>query len=454
VNPIRHASFRSRSLSVLALAAIALGPLVATSAEEPVNLRPQLSEKVGEKVAKLQVMLPEAEKTKLWAPVVNEALSAQAISAPGSYDEYYMCRVLAMVYLNRGEKGDYGLALPLLAKMVGMPFLDKIKDADLVFTVAQLYLAEENAAKAEEYARRYLEYVPKPPAERIVFLCSILLQRAEKEGQKADPVLIKEVLKLADFGLRLTIKPDERLLLIKAVGYMAIDKAEEASEVLELLVHRYPTNRQYWLQLFGQYANTNRDLRGALTIERAQALGMMNTARENIALPNIYYNLGDYERCIELLEKGLTDGTIDPEPRNFETLAYAYIQTHRQLKAVDVYVRAHERFPTGKYAALVAQMYYSMDKKPEALEWAKKAIAKGELERPGQMVMFTAFLAYELGDLDTAFKLLQDALPLLKNDRERNDHENLKRAVEGALAERKRRQDEAAEQAEQAKKKP
>jgi tetratricopeptide (TPR) repeat protein len=439
------------------LALFAGGPLAAELANgDNGGPRPELSEKVGVRVAKINTMMQEAGSTKNWDPLIDEAIAAMALSAPGSYDEFIMCRVLAGLYINRGEKGDFALALPLLVKMVDMPFFEKARDPDIVANIAQLYYQQDNPLEAEAYARRYLKLVPKPPADRVQFLCSLLLQRAEKQttaDKKPDPAVLAEVLELADFGLRLEVKPNERFLLIKAIVYSLLEKSDEAAEILEVLVQRFPAKGEYWLQLYGQYANSLRDLRAAMTIERAQELGLLVKPEFYTALTGHYYNLRDYGRCIELLEEGLEDGTIAQEPRNYETLAFAYIQTHRQDKAIDAYDRASKLFKTGKYDQLIAQMLFADEKKVEALARARRALEKGNIERPGALAVFAAFIAYEIQDFATARDLLAKAQPLIKEDRDRNDYQNLKRAVNESIAAEKRRAAEQAEQDAQAGKK-
>jgi tetratricopeptide (TPR) repeat protein len=430
-----------RALAVAACLAFAFSSYVpqATCAEEPAGPKLELSDKVSEAMGPIYKLIPDLDTTKNYAPVIEGLTGIAKTCKPGTYDEFHTAQLLAQVYASRGQKGDYAAALPWFTIFVNSPIFALKPNYDFLFLTAQLYLNENDPVNAEKYVRRYLDLVPKPALDRIVFFCSILLQRAESTDPVTkkvvtDKAVINEALKWVNKGMRLQTKPDDRLLLMKSVSYIALEQFDPAAETLELAVKLFPKNRQYWPQLYNLYANAQRDLRAALTIERAQAEGMMNTPKENTVLVSIYYNLRRYDKAIELLESGLADGKLESTPTNWELLASTYVQSRKELKAIETYKRASEKFPeTGKYDALTTQMYFSLDQTAEAYKYAKQAVAKGGGDKPAQMGLFTVFLAYELKKFSEAADYLEKVKPLLKTEQDQKDFDNLKRAVDGAV---------------------
>lgn len=390
--------------------------------------RPRLSEKIATEIGKIQALLD----AKNWPEALRVLQTALPTTTPGSYDQAVVSAVLAQVHLQRSEKGDYAAAIPLLERALSSGHYEEARVADFTFLIAQLYLQENKPDKAEEMAKRYLQLVPDPPVERLIFHASLLMTRAQRDTPM-NPVLVREVLAGVDRAVLLTHKLTEPLLVLKVVALQSLDRFEEAAEVLELLVHLFPENSKYWPQLFAFYINSGRDLRAALTIERAQAQGSMNTPRENIALVSIYYNMENFPKAIALLEKGLRDGSIDPEPKNWEMLAFAFQRTHRPEKAIEVYKEASTKFKGGRFDALIANIYYGMDNTTQAFSFASRALDKGDVDRPEQLATFTAFLGYELKKYEEALAILEKAAPHMKTDKDRNEVARLKKAIVDAI---------------------
>jgi secreted protein with Ig-like and vWFA domain len=105
-------------------------------------------------------------------------------------------------------------------------------------------------------------------------------------------------------------------------------------------------------------------------------------------------------------------------------------------EVVQTFQRASTRFPeSARYAGPVAQLYGIDHPSEQALARAEQAFLNGALEKPAEAAMFAAFLAYELKDYAKASRFLTQAEPFLSTDRERQDHANLKAAIDAALAE-------------------
>ena len=144
------------------------------------------------------------------------------------------------------------------------------------------------------------------------------------------------------------------------------------------------------------------NLRALLVLDRAQALGFLNAPKDHYTRVAILFNIQQYTRAAALLEKGLVDGSIENQKRNWELLTSAYQQTSQDEKALNAMLRASSRFPQD--AALefsLAQFLYNTGKLPDAYARAESALAKG-LEKPGQAHVYLAYLAYELQRYDDA----------------------------------------------------
>jgi tetratricopeptide (TPR) repeat protein len=158
----------------------------------------------------------------------------------------------------------------------------------------------------------------------------------------------------------------------------------------------------------------------------------MNTPRENIALAQLYHNMKQFDRSIEILEKGLSDSSIEPIKAHWEMLGNAYQQIHQEFKAINTFIRADKHVTNGYFLALVGNAYYAMGKSADALKYLDLAVKKG-VDNMGQITLFGAYLAFELKEYAKASELLEVAKTNLADDRQRNDYRGLRDVVDQAL---------------------
>lgn len=324
-------------------------------------------------------------------------------------------------------------------------FFDERVSQEFTYFLAQLYFqegtntkapatAESYFQKSEAYMNRWMKNTKKQNPDVSLFYASLLYNRATQNPDHPDEVKIKKALEVVDAALRMSARPKDNLFVLKLVCLQHLNRNEEATDLLELLVKQKPDNRTYWQQLAALYLGQQKDIRAILTFERAQSHGFMNAPKDNFNLIGIHFNIGQYERAAELLEKGLTEGTIDNEEKNWELLAFSYQQLNRDFKAIDALKRATKVFPkSGQLEYLIAQNYYSMEKNEDALPHLQASVAKGGGAKPHQTYLFLAFIAYELKKFDIALNAAELAI---KTREGKAEGERMKQAILDILKER------------------
>jgi tetratricopeptide (TPR) repeat protein len=207
-----------------------------------------------------------------------------------------------------------------------------------------------------------------------------------------------------------------------------------------------PQSEQSWQQLVAIYMNLagaagneagahTHNLRAIVTIERAQELGFLKSPSENYTLVALYFTIQQYGRAAALLEKGLKDGSLQNDKRNWELLSNAYQQMKYEDRAIDTLKRATTEFPQdGQLEFAMGQLYYSQGKVEEAYQRALTASRKGRLEKPGQTLLYLAYLGYELGKLEEAARWTEEAVQ--HADVKSSEIAPIKRAITDALKER------------------
>ena len=428
-----------RLLFALSLAGLALAQQAAPERNY------SLSDKISEELGKFQAAYNE----KKWDVALSILDTQIAKAAPGSFDVALMEQYRAQILL---QLNQYSKAIEPLEKAVTLSdskfptYFDERVTNELVYFLAQLYFNEatttKNATlqvsyydKAEKYMSRWVKNTKKPNPDALLFYASLLYNRAVQDTDNVDKERIKRALEQSEVGLRLVTRPKDAFYVLKLACLQQLDRNVEAAELLELLVKQKPDNRNYWQQLAAIYLNQQQDVRAVLTFERAQSHGHMNGPRDNFNLVGILFNMGQYERSAELLEKGLKDGSLDNDLKNWELLSGAYQQLNRDYKAIEALKQATVQFPkSGQLEYLIAQIYYGQLEKPqEALDHLKKAVAKDGGNRPHQTWLFLAYVAYEMKQFDTALEAAKKAVTFPEGAKE---GERMLKAIEDAINER------------------
>jgi hypothetical protein len=366
-----------------------------------------------------------------------------------SYDYGMLLEYKAQAIL---QKGDYMAALDSLEEGLAIsdahtpPYSDERVSTELCYLIAQIYFQKALAAhpasaslpfydKADRFMQRYVKQSKKPNTEAMSFYASVLYNYAiAADSEHPDMEKINRALAVVEQCLHLSTHPKDNLYLLKLVCLQQLNRNEESAELLELLVSLKPDSKTYWAQLASFYVSLNNNVRAILTFERAQALGFMNSPKDNYNLVGIYFNIGQYEHAAVLLEKGLRDGSIDNDQKNWELLAFCYQQLNRDFKAIDVLKQAARKFPTSSQLEyMIAQNYFGLDKNDEALTHLQACVAKGGGVKPSQTYMFLAYVAYASQKYDVALAAAEKAATFPEA---KDKALSMKKTIETAIAAR------------------
>ncbi len=446
------AFFPLRFASAFALCALAfVAPTLRAQTEPPSKT---ISDKLSAELGKLRT-LADAKNY----PEALRLIDTLITTAPNpSFDLAVLSQVKAQLHLFNNQ---YTAAVaPLettLALIEAHGFFDTRTRLDTLYTLSQLYyqLATESKKPAEQSAyfeksysaiNRWLALSPAPTAEARLYAASIRYGQATLDPNHIDKPKIAEVRRAAEESLFLELKPKDTAYVLLLASLQIENDLAGMADLLELLVTRRPDSVTYWQQLAGTYyslAAATRDeaeiqrnnLRALLTLERAQARGLLKSPRENYAVVALYFTLQRFDRAIALLEAGLQSGAIESNRRNWELLASAYQQQRENDPAVATLKKAIARFPDEPaFPFSLGQLYYAINRPEDAYPYLAAASAHKNLERPGQSRLFTAYIAFELQRYEAARQWLEAAAA--SPDTKPEDLERLRRAVTEKLRER------------------
>jgi len=374
-------------------------------------------------------------------------------SDPNSYDREVLVVEKAQELMALNKNADAVAPLEEGLKLSDTyNYFDANTTLEMVLTLAQIYgqeaqsvknLDEQRAlyAKAYGYVRRYLDQAKTPSADMEQFAASMLLQQATINPNKVDIGLVKQAQVEIEKGMRLSIAPKIQFYELLLSALQQEGDFKKSADVLERLVQISPNSKTYWQPLASTYIQLANDgenedyyIRAILTIERAQRYGFLNTPKDNFTLVGIYLNIHQYDKAVELLHAGLHNGTIESTEENWKLLAQSYQQLHKEEQAIQSLKEAAIHFPkSGEIEIQIGQLYYTMDKIPEAYSYIKLGVSKGKVSKPAQSYFLLAYLAYETKRLDEALEYAQKCLKLDPHSKEAQSFLN---TVQGEIKDR------------------
>lgn len=449
--------FRSNLLRVALLCALGL-PSALRAADDPPR---ELEEKTSSDLEKLKPLLD----AKNWDGAIALLSTIGARVSPESYDMAIVTDVEAKIYL---QKGEYAKAIKPWEAALRLGdahrFFDKNSIQEMVYFLAQIYYQEatsskdpavqkQNFAKSIAYLQRWMRDTTKPPYDQsrqdaILFYANVLYNQAVSGNpDHPDPELMKQAEAEIQKGLRLNVRPKESFYLILLAISQQQGNYERLADILELLVKQYPAKKDYWSQLAGVYVNLatlekdenkarEYNTRAILAIERAQSLGFMKTPKDNYTLVGIYFNVGQFGRATELLHAGLRDGSIESEQKNWELLAYSYQQVDKPFQAIEALAEGTKHFPkSGQLDYQIATIYYSLNKPEDSFKYLQTATTKGNLDKPGSVYGFMAYVCWELGKYTEAQAAVEKALSYPESQKD-TQLPKLKTAIAEAIRDR------------------
>lgn len=423
---------------VIALSVVAVSPVASFAQRAQEGPKKEISDNVSEALTKLQPLTDE----KKWTEALNLINSSLVSAAPESYDTMVLSQIKVQILLTL-EK--YPEAIPPMETSIRLgstyDFMEKKQFLEFNQILSQLYFQEANEIKGNSPAEKlqrsdylskayqaiqvYLRENENPTEDSLSYAATMIYTQATMDDDKTDVKLLNEARSIAEKGILLSLKPRESFYVLILAALQQDNKNVEAAEVLELLVAQKPTNKQYWQQLQATYLALANDapegsrqalewnMRTIVTIDRAQKLGILDEPRDYFNRVGILMNIQQFDQSIDFLEQGLKSGKIEDTQKNWEYLASSYQQVNKEFEAINALNTAAGKFPTeGEIDFRIANLYYILDKLNDAYKSGTTALRKGNLSNRASVLMFVAYMGYELRKFEESLPLAQEAQKL------------------------------------------
>lgn len=368
------------------LVSVPAGP--AQAQEEKARQVQALRERVFQSLAKSQELL----EAKDFAGAKRELADARSISDLNTYE---LGQILYFSGLLEYQQENLAGAVRLFEQVVALPELPQGFRTDTLWALVQLAMAAEQYRKVIEYGNEWLRTAENPSGDPFYLLAAAHYQL--KEYRKTVEMMDRAI-QIAERDGKFAREDWYGLL---RAGLHELGDTRRLRSVLELLVARWP-KKEYWIHLSSVYGELNEERKQVATLEVIYEAGWMARENELLQLAQLQIQHGGAYKGARMIEKGMADGIIERNERNYRLLAQAWMQAQDDRRSIPPLREAAQRSKDGQLLLQLAQSHLNLYEYNECVEAARAAISRGGLRRPGQANIVLGTCLIELERYDQA----------------------------------------------------
>jgi len=325
-------------------------------------------------------------------PVFNAINEAQQMIDAGDYDgarevlgkarsrrvtRYEQAHLLNLMGYTWYEQDEIGKARALYEEAVALPRLPDSMVINLVRTLGQVCLVEEDYAAAEKWLVKLLAMPgQETPANKVLLAGALMGQQRYREALAP---LREAVDSRSQEGGE---KPRENWLSMLASVHYELKDYPAMRAVVQDLVRLYP-REQYLINLaalHGQLGETRRQLS---LVEALLDDGRLQQEHHLKMVANLFLAEELPYKAAVVLQREMERGRIATSVANLELLSQAWLSAAETGKAIPPLTRAAALAENGELYLRVAQLHMDGYDWERAEEAARRALAKGGLRREG-----------------------------------------------------------------------
>jgi tetratricopeptide (TPR) repeat protein len=385
-----------------------------------------VSEQMGKKLMAAHELL-EADNYKDAAVALKEL--EKRSSRLNTYERALVNQMLGM---SQAGQEKYKEALVYLEKCIAEEGLPYGQIVSTRFTIAQLYMATEEFAKAAKTLEKWLKEVETPNADAYYLLAAAYYQLDE----------VDKAIGPAETAIEIAKKPKPPWLQLLVGLYYETKQFPKAVKPLETLIMIDP-KKGYWTQLSSLYAHLEQEDKSLAIMQLAYAQDYLVKDNDLRALAQLYLYHSLPYRAGQVLEKARKDGYIKEDATYWEMLANSWLLAREFDRALEPLQTGAEISDKGNLYARLGQLYLEREQWREASEALTNAIEKGGLGDEGTTHLLLAISYYHQKQYSNSTRHLRAA--------QRSDNETIRNSASQwlLLVERDSQtpEDESAEQA-------
>jgi predicted Zn-dependent protease len=330
-----------------------------------------------------------------YGDAANQLSYLQTVTT-NAYEAAVVRELTSDLYISRG---DYASAMQVLQPVVQQGILPSGEQREAQLTLGKLLVATGQYQQGLDILRNSLGQ-ENPSPDVLVALAQAYAQAGQ--CRQAVPEAKRAIETTVDV-------PVEWYQLMVSCLYQEHDYAG-AAEQLEALLSKYPEQTQYWSQLGQAYAQSGDASKALAVYALMYRQGLIRQTQDYLSLASLYMQNNVPYQAALVLQEGLQSGAVPASEANYTLLASAWQEAGDLDRAVTALGEAEKQSKSGDALVAQAQIYTQRHEWFSAIDTAKKAIAKGNLRRPGRAWLLQGIAQVQNRQYDDGTASLREAV--------------------------------------------
>lgn len=381
---------RSSRLIAASLAFVLAGLSLAAAAETNFS-QGSISSALFRKMRSVQAQIRAGQ----YGDAANQLSYLQTVTS-NAYEAAVVRELTSDLYISRG---DFTNALQALQPVVQQGVLPGNEQREAQLTLGKLLVATGQYQQGLDALRNSLgQEAPSPD------VLMALAQAYAQLGQcrQATPEAKRAIDSSAD-------APAEWYQLMVSCLYQEHDYAGAAEQIEALLSH-YPDQTQFWGQLGQAYAQSGDASKALAVYALMYRQGLIRQTQDYLSLASLDLQNNLPYQAAQVLQEGLQAGAVPASEANYTLLAGAWQDAGDLDRAVAALGEAEKQSKSGDALVAQSQIYTQRHEWFSAIDTAKKAIAKGNLKRPGRAWLLQGIAQVQNRQYDDGTASLREAV--------------------------------------------
>jgi len=325
--------------------------------------------------------------------IAYEKLLKMAQRNGDKYQKAVISQAIAQV---EWARSNYDEALTYFEEAVALDALPDLTHFSLMYQIAQLYYMKD---RFDEALDKLALWMCKVPAEKITDTAYVLQASlyAQKEDWKNVLIAIKTAISMSE-------EPKESWYQMKLAAHFELEQFPKAAQTLEILIQSWPDKKTYWIQLSQIYYKLKMTDEALSVLALAYRRNMLDKQTDFMYLSNLYSNSDVPFKAAEVLQKGIEDGFVEANKRNWTIIADTWYAAQEMERALLAYEKAGKASEDGEMDLRRAYILVDMERWGEASEAVNSALEKGGFtdRKFGDAYVLQGMSEFNLGNYNKA----------------------------------------------------
>ena len=318
---------------------------------------------------------------------------------PDKLTEYEQANVLNYIGFVHYNMDNMPAAIRTYEKLLAIPSLEPQMAKQVTFTLAQLYMVEENYPRALTTLDKWFTMESNPAPEPFILRAQILYN-LNRYAEMVKP--IETAMEIAR-NRSTPVKEDWWGLLNFA--YFQQENYVKVRDIQKILLQTWPKKR-YWKSLAGAYTELGEDEKLIYAYDAAYTQGMLDSGSEFVTMAQLFLQAEVPYKAATLLQEKMDAGIVEKNEKNYRLLSQAWMLAMEDEKAIPALKKAAALTTDGEVDARLANSYLNVADYAECVSSASTAIRKGGLKSPDYAYITLGMCLYnqhKYSDAKTAF---------------------------------------------------